>query len=467
VTIDNTTNYTKEGQKYETLLDAGSIYDIVRDMNWRKVVQLALVHVGVSITVVPVTSTLNRIMIADMGLSAFLVGLLISLPYLLSPLQVAIGNWADHHAIWGHHRSPWIVIGGLMAAFGSYMTAHTVHMIPENFTVGFLLSVLVFAIWGMGVNIASVSYLSLLNELSADHPAWRSRAISFMWTAMILSTIGISQLLSNMLVDYSVDMLYSAFGVVWLVATLFILMGAAGLETVSSNDIKSERQNSATHPLAAFRLVVANQAARRFFIYLLLVLVSIHAQDVLLEPFGAEALDMSVSMTSRLTSIWGAGFFITLVGGLSIMSRLGRKRSANIGAAVAALGFALIIAGGLLGMATFFMLAVLILGLGGGLMTVSNLSFMLDMTVPQAAGLYIGAWGVANFAGQGLGNIISGLLRDSIYQLTGSSIAGYVTVFGLEIIGLLVAILLFRSISVEAFREEAVVKLDEILVIGS
>jgi len=435
-------------------------------MNWVKVVQLSLVHVGISITVVPVTSTLNRIMIADMGLSAALVGLLVSLPYLLSPLQVAVGNWADTHTIWGRHRSPWIVIGGLMAGFGSYLTAHAVHLMPENFTIGLLASMLVFIIWGLGVNIASVSYLSLLNELSEEQGRWRSRAVSVMWTAMILSTIGTSQLLSRMLVDYNVEKLYSAFGLVWFIAILCVLVGASGLEPAPKNDPGAIRQNSATHPLTAFRLILSNHAARRFFVYLLLVLVSIHAQDVLLEPFGAEALGMNVSATSRLTSIWGTGFFVTLAGGLSIMNLLGRKRSANIGAAVAAFGFVLIITSGLMAMPTFFMAAVLILGLGGGLMTVTNLSFMLDMAVPQAAGLYIGAWGVANFAGQALGNIISGLLRELMYQVTGNVIAGYITVFGLEVIGLLAAILLFQSISVEAFQEEAVVKLDEILVVG-
>lgn len=435
-------------------------------MNWIKVVQLSLVHVGISITVVPVTSTLNRIMIADMGLSAALVGLLVSLPYLLSPLQVAVGNWADTHTIWGRHRSPWILIGGLMAGFGSYLTAHAVHLMPENFTSGLLASMLVFIIWGLGVNIASVSYLSLLNELSEEQGIWRSRAVSVMWTAMILSTIGTSQLLSRMLVDYNVEKLYSAFGMVWFIAILCVFMGASGLEPAPKNDPNATRQNSATHPVTAFRLILANRSARRFFVYLLLVLVSIHAQDVLLEPFGAEALGMNISATSRLTSIWGTGFFITLVGGLSIMNSLGRKRSANIGAAVAAFGFVLIIISGLMAMPTFFMAAVLVLGLGGGLMTVTNLSFMLDMAVPQAAGLYIGAWGVANFAGQALGNIVSGLLREVMYQVTGSAIAGYVTVFSLEVIGLLAAILLFRSISVEAFQEEAVVKLDEVLVVG-
>jgi signal peptidase I len=44
-------------------------------MNVRKIVQLSLVHVGVSLTVVPITGTLNRVMIADMGIPAVLVGI--------------------------------------------------------------------------------------------------------------------------------------------------------------------------------------------------------------------------------------------------------------------------------------------------------------------------------------------------------------------------------------------------------
>jgi BCD family chlorophyll transporter-like MFS transporter len=70
-------------------------------MNVRKIVQLSLVHVGVSLTVVPITGTLNRIMIADMGIPAVLVGILVALPYLLSPLQVLVGNWADQRPLVG------------------------------------------------------------------------------------------------------------------------------------------------------------------------------------------------------------------------------------------------------------------------------------------------------------------------------------------------------------------------------
>ena len=106
------------------------------------------------------------------------------------------------------------------------------------------------------------------------------------------------------------------------------------------------------------------------------------------------------------------------------------------------------------------------LGLGGGLMTVSNLSFMLDMTVPQAAGMYMGAWGAANFAGQAFGNIISGLLRDLFYQLTGNVLLGYVAVFAMEVVGLLIALWIFRRISVETFRRDAAVRIDEVLALA-
>lgn len=439
-------------------------------MTWRRVVQLALVHVGVSITVVPVTSTLNRIMIADMKMSAFLVSFLVALPYLLSPLQVAIGNWADRNPIWGMYRSPWILIGGLMASFGSYLTAHAAYLMYDQFGIGLAASIGAFILWGLGVNMASVSYLSLVSDLTSDNEGWRSRAVSVMWTAMILSTIIVSLALSRMLETTEVgiidsQLIFTAFGVVWFIATIFIFSGSAGLEPKRVQDIQP--QNSADNPIAAFQLLAKNASARRFFIYLVLVLVSIHAQDVLLEPFAADTLNMSVSATARLTSIWGLGVFITLLGGLLAIRRFGKKQCANAGAGIAALGFGLIILTGLLGQPNLFMGAVFLLGLGGGLMTISNLSFMLDMTVASAAGLYIGAWGVANFVGQAIGNIISGLLRDIILALTGSLTAGYVSVFALEIVGLLVAIWMFQRISVTTFRRDADIQMADMLAIAS
>ncbi len=434
-------------------------------MNWKKIVQLTLVHVGVSITVVPVTSTLNRIMIADLGFPAVLVGFLVSLPYLLSPVQAYMGAWSDRTPLWGRHRSPWIVLGGLMASFGSYMTAHAAYLLVEQPVLGFLACLGAFALWGMGVNIASVSYLTLVTELTPEGSDWRSRAASIMWTVMILSTIFTSLAISLALRDFTVEALYTVFGVIWLIASLLVLTGAANIEPATLPNRQPVDRSQG--PVAAVRALAGNPSAQRFFAYLFLVLISIHAQDVLLEPYGGEVLGMEVAQTSRLTSIWGVGVFITLLGGLPLMRRWGKRVVANSGALIGSLGFALIILSGLVGGAKLLFTAVLVLGLGGGLMTVSNVSFMFDMTVPEAAGLYIGAWGVANFGSQGLGNIISSLLRDIMLWSTGNPYTGYALVFGLEIVGLLLAIWLFRKVSVDAFRRDAQVRLADVLALSS
>lgn len=291
-------------------------------MNWRKVLQFTLVHVGVAITAVPVNSTLNRIMITELGLPALLVGVLVAFPYLLSPLQVLAGSWADHNTVWGRHRSPWILIGGLMASFGSYMTSHAVVLMESDFALGLLAAVVTFAIWGLGVNIASVSYLSLLSELSEGESGWRSRAVSVMWTTMIVATIFTSLAISALLQPYSTSALYTAFGFVWLVASAFVLFGSAGIEPASKG--KADLHSRAESPRVAIRALAGNPTAQRFFLYLTLVLISIHAQDVLLEPFGGDVLGMPIAATARLTSIWGLGFFITMLGGLWVVRRVGK-----------------------------------------------------------------------------------------------------------------------------------------------
>ena len=445
-------------------------------MNARVLAQLTLVHVGVSITVVPVTSTLNRVMIADMQMPVTLVAVLVALPYLLSPLQIFLGNWSDRHPAADYHRTPWILLGGLLAATGSYFTVHVAYLLDHNFLMGLGAAAVVFCLWGAGINAASVSYLSLVTELADQNG--RSRAVSIMWTVMILSTIlttyGLSQMLAappsvsggSATNAISKETLVTAFGVIWLVSVVFVLIGSYRIEPRASART-DQPANSADDPMLVLRLLALNPQARRFFVYLMIVLISIHAQDVVLEPFGAKALGMSVAATTRLTSIWGIGILITLLAGILFTKRFGKKTGANVGACVTAIAFASIISAGLLGNSNLFIGSVFLLGLGGGLMTVSNLSFMLDMTVPQAAGLYIGAWSVANFAGQAIGNVISGLLYDLFFLLTSNPLMGYAAVFTLEIAGLLLAVWLFRSISVEKFRRQAEVRLHTVLSLAS
>jgi BCD family chlorophyll transporter-like MFS transporter len=46
---------------------------------------------------------------------------------------------------------------------------------------------------------------------------------------------------------------------------------------------------------------------------LLLLLAAILGQDVLLEPFGAEAFGMTVTQTTRITSLWGTFVLLAII----------------------------------------------------------------------------------------------------------------------------------------------------------
>jgi MFS transporter, BCD family, chlorophyll transporter len=55
-----------------------------------KRLQLGLIHVAVAMTLVPINSTLNRIMIKELAISATIVAILASLPYLFRPYRLPL-----------------------------------------------------------------------------------------------------------------------------------------------------------------------------------------------------------------------------------------------------------------------------------------------------------------------------------------------------------------------------------------
>ena len=152
-----------------------------------KRLQLGLIHVAVAMTLVPINSTLNRVMIKELAISATLVAVLASLPYLFSPIQVLIGSFSDRHPIFGLRRSPYILAGLGLCVLGVVFSPYTAFNMQSNLWLGILFGVLTFGAWGMGYNLASVSYLSLASEISGEKG--RGRTIAIMWFMMITSII--------------------------------------------------------------------------------------------------------------------------------------------------------------------------------------------------------------------------------------------------------------------------------------
>jgi BCD family chlorophyll transporter-like MFS transporter len=132
-----------------------------------KRIQLGLIHVAVAMTLVPINSTLNRVMIKELAISATLVAILASLPYLFSPIQVAIGSFSDRHPLFGYQR-PYIFMGLLLCIWDS-CSRHS--RLPDVRLPGWSwLALLAFG-GGMGCNFSSLSYLRLPQNCQATRAA--------------------------------------------------------------------------------------------------------------------------------------------------------------------------------------------------------------------------------------------------------------------------------------------------------
>jgi BCD family chlorophyll transporter-like MFS transporter len=414
-------------------------------------IQLGLIHVAVAMTLVPINSTLNRVMIKELTISATVVAILASLPYLFSPIQVAIGDFSDRHPILGWRRTPYIVLGLSLCVTGLLLSPWAAFLIADNLWAGVGLGILAFGAWGMGFNLATVSYISLAAEISGEQG--RGRTIAIMWFMMITSIIITSIALGEMVDPFTAEALVRSFWIVGLAALALGLLGLVRLErrvSIRSSDTAEDYTWS-----QLFRFILANRQAKLFFAYLTILLAAILGQDILLEPFAGEAFGMSVRETTRITSLWGVCVLVALLVAGILEGRIGKRSVARIGGLGALVGFLMILISGVIVSQSVYYGGVIFLGIGTGLATVSNLSLMLDMTTPEKVGIFIGAWGMSNAVSRLLGTVLGGAVRDTVNQLAPNPLMGYILVFGIEAAMVALSLVLLQYIDVGAFRRQA------------
>ncbi len=413
--------------------------------------QLGLIHVAVAMTLVPINSTLNRVMIFDLGISKTLVSILAVLPYLISPIQVAIGSFSDRHPILGYRRTPYILAGLLLCVVGVIASPSIAYLIHDNFALGIVAGLLSFGAWGMGYNLSAVCYLSLASELSGEKE--RGKTIATMFIMMIIGLIVTGIGLSRMLTTYSPETLTTAFNIVGASALTLGLLGLIRLEPRSGLSASNAPTESYTVK-QMISAITSNPVAKIFFVYLLLLLAAILGQDVLLEPFGAQAFGMTVEETSRIVSISGVFTLIAFVVAGAVERRIPKKFVAQVGNLGALAGFLLILLSGLIGSLNTFYVGIMLLGFGTGISTIANLSLMFDLTVAGKVGLYIGAWGFSNGLSRLLGLLLAGVVADVATHVTGHTLSGYLIVFGIEAMMLFIAALMLTRIDVTAFKNK-------------
>jgi len=306
--------------------------------------------------------------------------------------------------------------------------------------------------WGMGYNLSAVSYFSLASELSGEKG--RGKTIATMFTIMVIGLIATGISLSRMVPTYVPETLSRAFIIVAASALTLGLLGLFKLEPRSSQ--LSSTSRSETYTVKEMTsAITANPVAKIFFIYLFLLLTAILSQDVLLEPFGAQAFGMTLEQTSRIISISSTFTLIAFIVAGFLDGRVKKKYVAQSGNFGVLIGFIIIVISGMTASRTAFYIGITLLGFGTGISTIANLSLMFDLTVPEKVGLYIGAWGFSNGLSRLVGLLMAGIVADLATQLTGNALSGYLVVFSIEALMLFIAAFMLYRIDVSAFQKKA------------
>lgn len=313
------------------------------------------------------------------------------------------------------------------------------------------MGILAFGAWGMGYNLSAVAYLALATEISGKDG--RGKTIAVMWVMMIVSIIFTSLTISRLVDPYTPEALKQSF--LW-VGGVALILGIVGLFRLERRQEQADHGTEMRYSWSQMiKAVLGNHQARRFFLYLILLLVAILGQDILLEPFAGEAFGMAVSETTRITSIWGVFVLIAMVLTGWLENRLDKRTMAAWGGWSVVGGFVMISTSGILVESFVFYAGLVFLGLGTGISTVSNLSLMLDMTIEGQVGLFIGAWGMANAISRLIGSVIGGAVRDIVQRVTGNPVSGYLIVFSIMAVIVFITLLLLRNVNVDDFQKQA------------
>jgi len=414
------------------------------------ILRMALFQFGFGLTSVLVLGVLNRVMFAEMGLPATLIGFLLAIPSIISPLRLWLGYLSDSHPILGHRRLPYILGGMFLATTGVFCGTLGALWITRTMLGGVLIAVVSFLIYGMGKNAMATAFQALIADVFDGQR--RPQAMAILQAAFIFGIIGGSVGLGRLVDPYSPNRLIVIVAGVGLLAIVLSVLGCLGVEPTGQT-VEAMCCRVREVPFGpTLRMTYQNPQIRLFFLFIGTALLATLSQDIFLEPYGAKLFSMSVGQTAQLNMYWGTGTLVALlVCGLWLVNRVGRKRVTGIGLVIVALTFAGVITAGGIGQRELFIALVFLLGIGSGISASGMLSLMVDFTTPEQAGLLMGAWTIAHQLAEVVGNFLGGVLVDGVLALSDSYFAAFGTVFGLEIIAAIVGLVLLSRISVTTF----------------
>ncbi|MCX7304285.1 MAG: BCD family MFS transporter [Hyphomicrobiales bacterium] len=381
------------------------------------------------------TSTLNRIMVVELGLAAVVPGALVGIHY---GVQIARPLWG-HGSDRGGRRTPWIVGGVAMLALAGVGAAMATALMAENFAVGLILAILDFILIGFGIGAAGTSLLALLaSSVAAER---RPAAATVVWLMMIFG-IAVTAVVSGKFLDpFTMTRLIEVTSVTGAAALLLTVLAVAGIERASSADAAINTAEPTPNFRDSLADAWADPQARIFTIFVFISMLGYSMQDLILEPFAGLVFGMTPGETTGLSGIQNGGVFAGMVLVGAAGSMLARRVPAILkyftvgGCLLSGLALAALTASAVLAGDWPLKTNVFVLGFANGIFAVAAIASMMALAGAAGkarVGLRMGLWGAAQAVAFGLGGF-AGAVAVDLVRVAGVSVPlAYGSVFLLE-----------------------------------
>ncbi len=401
--------WTRVGTRFLPFADAAT-----PELPLGRLLRLSLFQVSVGMAFVLLTGTLNRVMIVELGVPSSLVAFMVALPLVFAPLRVLIGFRSDHHrSFLGWKRVPYIWMGSLLQFGGLAIMPFALLILSGDthgpIVIGQLGAGLAFLLVGAGLHTTQTAGLALATDLAPD--ASRPRVVAFLYVMLLVGMIVSSIAFGALLRDFNAVLLIQ------------VIQGAA-VATMVLNVIalwKQEVRNPSRTPVdraevdfwkswAEFRS--ANRSTR-VMLAVGLGTAGFTMQDILLEPYGAEVLALSVSQTTMLTALLAGGMLAGFtIAAHSLVRGRDPYRLAAFGVIAGLAGFSAVIFAAPMQSIFAFRLGTALIGFGGGLFAVCTLTAAMEFARGGHTGMALGAWGAVQATAAGGGIALGGAIRD-------------------------------------------------------
>ena len=384
-----------------------------------RLLRLSLFQVSVGLATGLLVGTLNRVMIVEFGVHAWLVALMVSLPLVFAPFRALLGFRSDHHrSAFGWRRVPYLWMGSLLQFGGLSIMPFALLLLSGDHDapawIGHAGAALAFLLVGAGMQVVQTAGLALAADLAPERV--RPRVVALMYTMLLIGMVGFGAIFGVLLTGFTPTRLIQ------------VVQGAAVL-TVVLNFVAAWKQEPRSRPVRRahaaspdFRATWARFAQTgktlRFMVAVGLGTMAFNMQDIILEPYGGEILKLSVSATTALTALMALGALVAFGLGARALSRgTDSSRLAAMGAVVGLVAFSAVIFAEPLQSPNLFRVGATLIGFGGGLFAVGTLTHAMGLDDSGLNGLAIGAWGAVQATAAGVSIALGGAIRDLMTAL--------------------------------------------------